>query len=65
VKEGERDVDVFSYQWQRKTPETRNLVGGFREVGFGARSWAPAVTKDFDILYDDIAIDTKRIGPAK
>lgn len=65
AKEGEHDVDVFSYNWPRGAPETRNLAGGYSEGGFGARSWAPAVTKDFDIFYDDIAIGTKRIGPAK
>jgi hypothetical protein len=39
-------------------------VGGYQEVGFGARPWGQ-IAKDFDILLDDLVIDTKRIGPAK
>jgi hypothetical protein len=44
--------------------ETANLVGGFVEAGFGFRLWGAAPSA-FDIYYDDIAIDTNRIGPIK
>jgi len=40
------------------------LVKGFTEFAFGFRAFA-AARDDFDIYYDDIAIDTKRIGPVK
>ncbi len=41
-----------------------DLVGGFTDVSFGfnLRGAAPA---PFDIYYDDIALDTHRLGPAK
>jgi hypothetical protein len=41
-----------------------NLVEGFYDFAFGFRYWGSPKT-DYDIYYDDIAIDTKRIGPAK
>ena len=41
-----------------------DLVGGFEEFGLGARVWGQ-VPQGFDVYYDDIALDTKRIGPAK
>jgi hypothetical protein len=41
-----------------------DLVGGFKEFGFGARVWG-APPKGFDVFYDDIAIGTTRIGPMK
>ena len=39
-----------------------NLVKGFNDFAFGFRYWGSAKT-EYDIYYDDIAIDTKRIGP--
>jgi len=44
--------------------ETKNLVGGFVQAGFGLRVWGP-VTEAFDVYYDDIALDAKRIGTLK
>jgi hypothetical protein len=41
-----------------------NLVGGFEEFGLGTRVWG-AMPQGFDVYYDDIAIDTKRIGPIR
>ena len=42
-----------------------DLVKGFSDFAFGFRAWGAAPKEDFDIFYDDIAIDTKRIGPIK
>jgi len=41
-----------------------DLVGGFTDVAFGFRLWGAAPAA-FDIYYDDIAIDTKPVGPVK
>jgi hypothetical protein len=40
------------------------LVEGFYDFSFGFRYWGSPKT-DYDIYYDDIAIDTKRIGMLK
>ena len=37
------------------------LVGGFAAFGFGYYAWHPA-TYAFDVYYDDIVLDTKRVG---
>lgn len=37
------------------------LIGGFAAFGFGFYAWHPA-TYAFDVLYDDIVLDTKRVG---
>jgi hypothetical protein len=37
------------------------LVGGFVDFGFGFYAWHPA-SYAFDVYYDDIVLDTKRIG---
>jgi hypothetical protein len=42
-----------------------DLVKGFTDFAFGFRAWGAGAKEDFDIYYDDIAIDTKRIGPVK
>ena len=43
----------------------KGLVGaGYQEFGFGARVWG-APPKGFDVYYDDIAIDTRRVGGVK
>jgi hypothetical protein len=46
----------------RNTGITTDLVGGFTDYSFGFRLWGDALTP-FDLYFDDIAIDTKRIGP--
>jgi hypothetical protein len=56
--------EMAQFHWPAGSETNRNLVGGYQEVGFGARPWGQ-VAKDFDVLLDDIVIDTKRIGPAK
>ena len=40
---------------------TSGLVGGFTDFGFGFYDWHPGGF-DFDVYYDDIVLDTKRIG---
>ncbi|HVY40942.1 MAG TPA: hypothetical protein VHM31_23545 [Polyangia bacterium] len=40
---------------------TSGLVGGFAAFGFGYYAWHP-VMYDFDVYYDDIVLDTKRVG---
>jgi hypothetical protein len=40
------------------------LVKGFSDFAFGFRYWGSG-KEDFDIYYDDIVIDTKRIGALK
>lgn len=42
-----------------------DLVKGFSDFSFGFHAWGQGAKDDFDIFYDDIAIDTKRIGPVK
>jgi hypothetical protein len=42
---------------------TTDLVKGFVDFAFGFRAWGNGGKEDFDLYYDDIAIDTKRIGP--
>ena len=42
-----------------------DLVKGFVDFAFGFHAWGAGAAEDFDIYYDDIAIDTKRIGPVK
>ncbi len=49
----------FTY---KTTGATNDLVGGFDEFEFGFRLWAGA-PQAFDVYYDDIALDAKRIGP--
>jgi hypothetical protein len=42
-----------------------DLVKGFSDFSFGFHAWGAGAKEDFDIYYDDIVIDTKRVGPAK
>lgn len=42
-----------------------DMIKGFTDFAFGFRAWGNGGQTDFDIYYDDIAIDTKRIGPVK
>lgn len=37
------------------------LVGGFADFGFGFYAWHPSSTP-FDVYYDDIVLDTKRVN---
>jgi len=36
------------------------LIGGYTVFGFGFHDWHP--NKPFDLYYDDIVLDTKRVG---
>ena len=40
-----------------------DLVKGFSDFAFGFRAWGAGAKEDYDIYYDDLALDTKRIGP--
>jgi hypothetical protein len=40
--------------------KSSGLVGGFVDFGFGIYDWHPV--NAFDLYYDDIVLDTKRIG---
>lgn len=58
--DGEKVMDTpFTYKGA-----TSDLVGGFTDAAFGffLRGAAPT---PFDIYYDDIALDTHRLGPVK
>lgn len=64
TQNGEKS-EVSKYKWPRDSETTSGLVGnGYEEFGLGARVWGQ-VPEAFDIFYDDVALDTKRIGPAK
>jgi hypothetical protein len=58
---GTEKVDTVTYKWPKDSATNSNLVGGFKEFGFGARCWGAPMT-GFDVYYDDIAIGTSRIG---
>jgi hypothetical protein len=64
VTEGDQKVNLSSFEWPAKSGTTKGLVGGFEEFGLGARVWG-AAQGGFDIYYDDVALDSKRIGPVK
>ena len=40
--------------------KSSNLVGGFSDFGFGFYDWHP--NNAFDLFYDDIVLDVKRVG---
>ena len=46
----------------KTTGATSGLIGGFTDFAFGFRLWG-AAPEAFDVYFDDIAIDTKPIGP--
>jgi hypothetical protein len=46
----------------RVNGRSSNLVGAFTDFLFGFRLWG-AAPEAFDVFYDDIALDPKRIGP--
>ena len=64
VTESGQQADLSSFKWPRGSDTTANLVGGYEEFGIGARVWG-ATPQGFDVFYDDLALDTKRIGPVK
>ena len=41
---------------------TNDIIGGFTDFSFGFRLWG-AAPEAFHVYYDDLALDTKRIGP--
>jgi len=57
-------TDVMKFTWPKVNGSTSNLTGGYREFGFGTRVWGTPMPA-MDVYYDDIAISTTRIGPAK
>ncbi len=57
-------VEMVKFAWPKGSLSVSGLVGGFKEFGFGARVWG-APQQGFDVYYDDVAIGTSRIGPAK
>lgn len=61
VPQGEQKLDKVTFAWPKGSETVNNLVGGYKEFGFGARVWG-APQKAFDVYYDDIAIGTERLG---
>jgi hypothetical protein len=57
-------IDTVKFEWPKGSGTVNGLIGGFQEVGFGARVWG-ANAAEFDVYYDDIAIGATRIGPAR
>jgi hypothetical protein len=57
-------TETVKFAWPKGSTTASGLVGGYQEFGFGARVWG-APPKGFDIYYDEIAIGTTRLGPAK
>jgi hypothetical protein len=54
---------VFDTPFTFKTEgQSSDLVGGFTDFAVGFKLWG-AAPAPFDIYYDDIALDTHRIGP--
>ena len=64
VTQGDQKADVSEFKWPNSSENTKGLVGGFEEAGFGARVWG-AVPAAFDVYYDDIAIGSARVGAIK
>ena len=46
----------------KRSGATGDLVGGFDEFALGFRLWG-AAPEAFNVYYDDVALDTKPIGP--
>ena len=55
---------VYQTGFTFKDKGTTGLVGGFNEAAFGFRLWG-AAPNAFDVYFDDIALDTSRIGPIR
>ncbi len=65
INMADQKVDTVTFDWPKGSGNVSGLVGeGYKEIGFGARVWG-APPAGFDVYYDDIVIDAKRIGPAK
>jgi hypothetical protein len=65
INMADRKVETVTFDWPKGSGNVSGLIGeGYKEIGFGARVWG-APPEGFDVYYDDIVIDTKRIGPAK
>jgi hypothetical protein len=64
VTENGQKVDLSSFKWPKESDTVANLVGGFEEFAVGVRVWGTPA-QAFDVYYDDIALDTARIGPVK
>ena len=60
----DQKMDTVKFAWPKGSDTVKGLIGGYQEFGFGARVWG-APPKGFDVYYDDIVIDTKRVGAAK
>lgn len=58
---GDGKLDAASFKWPKGSDTAKGLVGGFEELGLGARVWGP-VPQAFDVYYDDIAIGATRMG---
>jgi hypothetical protein len=65
VIQGDQKMDSSLFHWPKGSETNKDLVGGFEELGFGTRVWGAAIATAFDVYYDDIAIDTKRLRPVK
>jgi hypothetical protein len=57
---------MVKFVWPKGSTTASGLVGsgGFQEFGLGARVWGSPM-QGFDIWYDDLALGTSRLGPAK
>jgi hypothetical protein len=61
---GGEKAGMVKFVWPKGSATASGIVGGFQELGLGARVWGrPA--QGFDIYYDDLAIGTARLGPVK
>jgi hypothetical protein len=60
------DVDHIDYTSTTKTPgsvlngKSSGIIGGFSVFGFGFHSWG--ASNAFDLYYDDVVLDTHRVG---
>ncbi len=63
------DVQHIDFTTAPRTPgsvlngKSSGIIGGFSVFGFGFHSWG--ASKAFDLYYDDIVIDTKRVNCLK
>jgi hypothetical protein len=64
MSQKDKGGETVQFHWPAGSETAHNLVGGYREIGLGARPWGPP-TKAFDIFFDDVVVGTTRIGPAK
>ena len=55
------DPGAFARAFLRSGFLAARTVGGFSAFGFGYYAWHPA-TYAFDVYYDDIVLDIKRVG---